>query len=290
MRTLKKLILGAVAFVPLLTYGSQAWAEGLDNQVPSCYAANHVQPSGPVYNKLLVVLVDQTVLLDANLQQQVLDSIHNLVQPGTRYVVGEFSAFSQGRYLNILASGIAEAMPTDDQLNNMPINAVRPFKKCMSDQLAYAQLSAEKTAYVAMKGASSSLDQSDILMTMKDISALMDQSKASDKILLAVTDGLEYSSVTSFYAHDTARDINPDVEMKKVNADNLTGNFGGARVYVIGGADEPPATSGTQAERNGYRNPQMQMHLKAFWQDYFTASNAQLIEFGEPSLLMLPQW
>ena len=290
MPRLKRAILTAAASIPLLACHGKAKADGLDNQIPSCYVANHIQPFGPSYDKLFVVMIDQTVLLDNNLQQQVLQSINSMIQPGTRYVIGEFSAFSQGRYLNILASGIAEAPVPADQIGNIPIVAVGSFNKCMSDQLNYARSSAEKAAYSAMQDATASLDQSDILMAMKDISTPIKQVNVPNKVLLAVTDGLEYSSITSFYARTTARNIDPDAEMQKVNTNGVTGDFGGAQVYVIGGADEPPITVGTKAQRDGYRNPQMQMHLQKFWQDYFKASNANLVAFGEPALLSLPSW
>lgn len=290
MSRLKKTILTAAAFISLLACYGKAKADGLVNEIPSCYEANHIRPFGPRYDKLFVVLIDQTVLLDDNLQQQVLQSISTMIQPGTLYIIGEFSAFSQGRYLNILASGIAEDPIPANQIGNIPIVAVDPFKHCMSDQLNYATQSAEKAAYNAMQDASSSLDQSDILMAMKDISTRFKQTNVPNKALLVVTDGLEYSSITSFYAHATVRNINPDTEMQKVNANSMTGDFGGARVYVIGGADEPPAKVGTKAQLDGYRNPQIQMHLQQFWQDYFKASNANLVAFGEPALLSLPSW
>ena len=154
----------------------------------------------------------------------------------------------------------------------------------------YAGVSAEKAAYSAMQGSTSSLDQSDILMAMKDISAPIKQIDVPKKAMLVVTDGLENSSVTSFYGRGTARNIDPAAEMQKVNANGMTGDFGSADIYVIAGAEEPPAKVGTQDQRDGYRNPQMQTHLQQFWADYFKASNGNLIAFGEPALLSLPSW
>ncbi|HQT25588.1 MAG TPA: hypothetical protein PLK99_03210 [Burkholderiales bacterium] len=287
MAALKRTSLAAFATLPLLFCpGKAAVADGLANQIPSCYKANQIQPLGPLYDKLFVVMIDQTVMLDAPLQKQVLQSIETMIQPGTRYVIGEFSAFSQGHYLNIVASGIAEAPIPASQIGNIPIDEVDPFNKCMSDQLNFARLSAEKSAYIAMQAATSSLDQSDILLAMKDISTPIRDETAVKKVMLAVTDGLENSTVTSFYGHGTARNINPAAEMRKVESANMTGDFGGAKIYVLGGAAEPPATSGTKAARDGYRDPQMLMHLQDFWNSYFRASDASLVEFGTPALVM----
>ncbi len=288
---LKRAILSLAASLPILScHGKPAKADGLDNQIPSCYTANQITPPGATYDKLFVVMIDQTVLLDQNLQQQVIQSIGGMIQPGTRYVIGEFSAFSQGRYLNILASGIAEKGMTQAELNNIPLTKVDPLNKCMSDQLSFARLSAEKAAYSAMSDATSSLDQSDILMAMKSISVPIKAVNVPHKAMLVVTDGLEYSSVADFYAKGSARNIDPAAEMKKVNDNSMLGDFGGASVYVIGGAEEPPIKSGTKAQRDGYRNPQTLMHLQEFWKDYFTASNANMVAFGEPGLLSQPTW
>jgi hypothetical protein len=285
-------VMAALMVIMLLVLGQPgtAQADGLVNQIPSCYAANQLPAPAVPYDKLLVVMVDQTVQLDANLQTQMLQSIAALVQPGTRFVIGAFSAFSQGRYLNILTSGIAETAMTQNQLNNIPLTEVDPFNKCLADQLNFARGTAEKAAYSAMQGATSSLDQSEILMAMKTIAAPIKAVDVPHKMLLVATDGLEYSTVADFYGHGTARDIDPDAEMKHLVAAGMTGNLGGAQVYVIGGAVAPPAKNGTRAQRDGYRNAEMLTHLAAFWADYFKASDATLVAFGEPALVSQPGW
>jgi hypothetical protein len=282
----------ALMVMTLLALGqpNAAQANGLENQIPSCYVANQLPAPTLPYDKLLVVMVDQTVQLDANLQAQMLQSIAALVQPGTRFAVGEFSAYSQGRYLDILTSGIAETAMTQNQLNNIPLTAVDPFNKCLADQLNFARGTAEKAAYAAMQGATSSLDQSEILMAMKTIAAPIKSVDVPHKILLVATDGLEYSTVADFYGHGTARDIDPDAEMGHLAAAGMTGDFGGAQVYVIGGAMAPPAKNGSRAQRDGYRNAEMLTHLAAFWADYFKASDATLVAFGEPALVSQPAW
>lgn len=278
-------ILGLRLAVSLSALAVHPAKADINNQVPSCYAANQVTPSWPVYNKLFVVLIDQTVLLDPNLQEMVLQSINQMIQPGTHFVVGEFSAFSQGRYLNIVESGVTEASIPADQIGNLVATSVKPVQQCLQDQLSFARRTAETNALQIMKDSTSSLDQSDILMSLKDISAPVKVDPAKDKVVLLVTDGLENSSVTSFYAHGTARDVDPAKEMVKAQNAGMIGDFSGAKIYVVGGAVEPPENVGTRAERDGYRNPQMLEHLQDFWSQYFQASDASLGEFGTPALL-----
>ena len=261
-------------------------ADGL----PSCYAANGIKPFGPLYDKTFVVLIDQTVQLDQNLETQVLHSLDQMIQPGTHVIVGEFSAFSQGRYLNIAQNMVVEAPIPADRIGDVIATELDPFNRCLADQIGYAKRTAEQAAYSIMQNSTSSLAQSDIVMSLKDVSAPIESDRAASKVVLLVTDGLENSTVTSFYGHGTARDINPKMEMAKTQAAGMVGDFGGARIYLIGGALEPPAKVGARSERNGYRNPQMLVHLQDFWDQYFQASNAKLEGFGTPALLSPVQY
>ncbi len=81
------------------------------------------------------------------------------------------------------------------------------------------------------------------------------------------------------------RDINPTVELEKAGQANMIGNFGGAAVYVLGGAMMPAAKEGTKAQRDGYRDPHTLNDLSQFWHDYFAKANAHLMAFGEPALV-----
>jgi hypothetical protein len=255
------------------------------NQIPSCYAANDVQPFGPGHDKLVVVLIDQTVLLDQNLKTMVLENLDQMLQPGTRFVVGEFSAFSQGRYLNIVETGVIEPSIPQDQIGNVVATQVQPLQDCLRDQVAYAKRTAEQNAYQIMLDSTSSLAQSDIMMALKQLSAPIKADTATSKVLILVSDGLENSDVTSFYGRGTVRNIDPNKEIAKAVASNMTGDFGGTKVYVIGGGMMPPPTVGAQSQRDGYRDPKTLNDLEQFWSTYFQKSNAQLEEFGEPALL-----
>ncbi|WP_109476909.1 hypothetical protein [Paraburkholderia sp. C35] len=263
---------------------------GLTNNVPSCYAANRIAPPQVPYDQLIYVLIDQTVQLDATLQKSVLDNVQSMLKPGTKFVIAEFSAFSQGHYLNVLHTGVIERpIPAADE-GNVVMSRLRDFHTCMQQQLAYGQRLALATTAQVLKSGTSSLDQSDILMALKSVSPAVAQEKATHKLVFVVTDGLENSSVTSFYARNAVRRVNVDVELKKAQDNNLFGDFGSARVYVLGAGVMQPASNGSTAERNGYRDPKTLMDLKQFWSGYFSRSNAQLVEFGAPALLEPLSW
>jgi hypothetical protein len=259
---------------------------GLVNDIPSCYAANHISPFGRVYNKLVYVLLDQTVQLDPTLQQTVLENVLGLLVPGSKFVVAGFSAFSQGHYLNVLTTGIIEPPIPPSEVGNIVVDNLDSFQACLPDQERYAQRVALGAVEQALRSSTSSLDQSDIMLALKTVSRAVSQDPASDRVLILVSDGLENSSVTSFYRHRTLRDIDPAQEMTQSTANGLIGDFGDARVYVIGGAVMPSAQRGSRTERDGYRDPKSLRNLEAFWAQYFKASNARLEEFGEPDIVL----
>jgi hypothetical protein len=263
---------------------------GLTNDVPSCYAANKIAAPQVQYDQLIYVLIDQTVQLDATLQKSVLDNVQAMLKPGTKFVIAEFSAFSQGHYLNVLHTGVIERPIPASEEGNVVMSRLRDFHTCMQQQLVYGQRLALATTGQVLKSGTSTLDQSDILMALKSVSPAVAQEKAAHKLVFVVTDGLENSSITSFYAHNAVRHINPEAELKKAQDNNLFGDFGSARIYVLGAGVMQPAANGSTAERNGYRDPKTLMDLKQFWRGYFSRSNAQLVEFGAPALLEPLSW
>lgn len=279
----------ALSTAVLLLLAPQAHA-GLVNDVPSCYAVNKIAAPSGTYDKLVYLLIDQTVLLDPTLQQSVLNNMLSLLQPGTKFVVAEFSAFSQEHYLNVLHTGIIETPIPASQEGDVVMSRLGDFKTCLKNQAPFAQRMALSTAAQVMKASSDDLAQSDVMLALKTVSDAVRQDKAAKKVVFVVTDGLENSSVTSFYAHDAVRDVNADAEMKKAEASQLVGDFGGARVYVLGGGVMVPATKGSAAERNGYRDPKTLLDLKRFWGEYFSKSNGMLVEFGEPALVEGVGW
>ena len=254
---------------------------GLQNDVPSCYAANQIAPVNHIgYTRLIYVLIDQTVGWNTDLEQSILDNLNLNLVPGTKFVIAEFSAFSQGRYLNVIHTGIIENPMPETQIDNTPINKTKIFDACLMDQLPFATVLADRSVQSAFQASTSSLNHSDIMAALQMVSGAVASDPASQKLLFLASDGLENSSVTSFYRHGSLRDINPEAEIQRAAVAGLFGNFGGSKVYVIGGA-----LPGAGIASSAYRSPETLENLKKFWQDYFQKSNADLVEFGEPALL-----
>lgn len=277
---LKKIVLAIT--LAAVSFFAQA---GLNNEVPSCYKASHYKFESAPYTKLAYILVDQTVVLNPDLQREAVDNAVRLLGSGTKFVVAKFSAFSQNRYLEVMNTGIAESPMTPAQRNEVPIHTLDNFDACMKGQAGYAVKMVSGDVTLAMSGATSELAQSDIMMALKTISDVVAHDTAKQKVVFVVTDGLENSSITSFYSKNSVKIIDAEKEMSVASSNNLIGNFGGAKVYMMGVGTMPPAKSGTRAEREGYRDPKTLNALRAFWQGYFDKSNAKLAGFGEPTLV-----
>lgn len=280
---LKRRILKCVLSLIALTGCSVAEAT-LVNDVPSCYEANHIARK-PNPDKVVFVLIDQTVKLDDQLKNQALRNIDRMIEPGARFVIAEFSAFSEGRYLQVLKTGIVETPLKESDYDDIPITRAPTIKSCFKGQFAFARKLAFDTAKKAMNDADPGLARSDIFAALQNIGKAIEEAPEKSKVLFLISDALENSSVTSFYVNNTVREIDANAELEKVKHANLLANLEEAKVYVLGAGVMGTANRGSRDARNGYRDPQTMTHLKAFWRSYFDASHAKLIEFGAPSLV-----
>lgn len=247
-----------------------------EDAVPSCYKAipTGLVPAAPA--REVFVLIDQTTPLPPEIKTAVDDSVRRLVKPGTRFTIASFSAFSQGRATTVLSSGTVETGIPPQQRGDVSVPLLRKIDQCLAQQESYANRSALGTVGKAIAGASSDLAKSDVLASLSQLSARVAASKSRDKIVIIVSDMIENSGVTTFYAKRTLRRIDPQVELDKVGKAGVVGNFGGARVYVIGGALLPD---------NGYRAEPELKALEKFWDAWLRGSKAKLVEFGRPNLV-----
>jgi hypothetical protein len=254
---------------------------GVTNDIPSCYAANHIKPVAGGVDHELFIAIDQTTVFDEKLQAQIAEMAGKAVRPAGAYTLFDFSAFSQGHYTEVVTRGVIESPIPEKLRDDISERALRSFDACMTGQSAFAKKALLTSIGRVESVATNDLAKSDILAALKDISDKVRASPASDKVVLLASDMLENSSVSSFYSHNAVRRIDPQVEMKKAAAVGLIGDFGGARVYVIGAG----LLAGDGKVKNVYRDPQTMGALKEFWMLYFQKSNAKVGEFGAPALL-----
>lgn len=257
-------------------------AAGVEDAVPSCYDAKlGVAPAASATE--LFVLLDQTAMFDSTLQQQVADNVRPFMAAGHAYSVLSFSAFSQGRYAHVLSAGKIEPLITSAARDDIPKSALARFDNCTKRQPAVAMQAIGTALRAGFGGANTSLGKSDVMASLKAISARVKKSPAKQRVVLLASDMLENSSVTSFYGAkgESVRQIDPAKELKVAVEHDLIGDFGGASIYVIGAG-----LLAEEGKKSGkYRDPKTMRALNSFWTSYFQKSNATVVEIGQPALL-----
>lgn len=258
---------------------------GVANDIPSCYAANKMKLAPPATETEVFVLIDQTTPLDASLQNSVRENAGRLIKAGSSFVIASFSSFGQGRYLEVLSAGTLEGGIDPKLRDDISVKLLRNFDACMAGQADFGRNAAAAALNKALSGTSPEFAKSDVMGSLKELSSRIRQSTARDKIVFLVSDMLENSGISSFYASKNVRAIEPAVELKKAQEAQAVGDFGGARVYVLGAGLVQENASGKNKDSGVYRNPKTMATLRQFWYSYFEASHAKLAEFGAPALL-----
>jgi hypothetical protein len=275
-----------VTFISLCmaSFGGSSFA-GVDNDIPSCYVANKVAVPVPQANKAIFVLIDQTTLFDENLKNEILQNSGSIVKQGNAYAVVSFSSYAQGRYLDVISTGLLEGQIEEKLRGDLSMKMLKNFDNCLVQQVAYGQKIFGEAIQKGLSGAASDIAKSDILAALKEISKKVKDYSAKDKIVFLASDMLENSSVSTFYGNHSVRLINPDAEMQKTESSGMIGDFGGARVFVLG-AGLMQENAGKKNSKVGiYRDPKTVGALHDYWEKYFIKSNAKLVEFGAPAMV-----
>jgi len=230
----------------------------------------------------LFIVIDQTTLLDDALKQSVANQIRPFLVAGNRISVVVFSAYTQGRYTQVLASSQLDHTLSAAVRNSVSKPVLEKFDQCMNRQPGLVAQLIGATLRQGFEGISTEIAKSDIYASLKDISGLVRQSSSSERVVLLVSDMLENSSITSFYANNSVRKIDPALELQLAEKNQLLADFSDARIYVIGPGLLPKSHAKNKSQ---YRDPKTMQALSFFWKEYFQKSNAKLMEFGAPALL-----
>lgn len=255
---------------------------GQADAIRTCYDKTVPGAAAPLETEVFVA-IDQTTPLDPALKQLVADNLKPFLVANSGFAVLTFSAYTQGHYTEVIASGRLDAALAANQRNDVPKVALAKFDQCMARQPQLAAQLAGNALRAAYGGTSSDIAKSDVLASIKAISSLVRDSKASNKVVVIVSDMLENSSVANFYADKglSVRRIDPAKELRAAEENQLLADFGAARVYVIGAG----LLAGDAKQARSYRDPKTMQALASFWTAYLTKSKATLVEFGQPALL-----
>ena len=265
---MKRLLLTLLTFSALLV---------ARNDVPSCYKALKMKNPDPVPAKELFIIIDQTTPIDKNMMIFTYKNMMKFVKNGYAVTIASFSSNANGKYTDVAYSGKLEALLPDNAKFDIAKKSLRKYEGCMNGQYRFAKKKATKALVRTLKGANKKLPHSDIIKSLDDISDhIIKPSTAKEKVVLLVSDMIEHSSITSFYAKGSLKKVNAKTEMDKIKKSNYMADFDGAKVYVIGAG---------MVAKNSYRDSKTLKNLTDFWTSYFQVSNAKLQAIGTPMLL-----
>ena len=254
-------------------------------EVSDCYEQAGEDFTQPQTERALFVIVDQSTGLDDHLRETVTENVKRLMQPGTSYAVYTFSAYSKGHYPTPVASGELAAPMPDDERPNLSVRRLNRLDQGLVKEAKRVTSEIDDALVEATGESSSNFANSEILASLKQMSEAIRKSKAKEKLVVVVSDLLEHSSSTSFYRNKQVRPIDPKTELEKAESKGLVADFNGASVAIVGAGLLSPE-SGADATRDTAALES----LHKFWEEWFEASDANVVQYGQPDLITPLQW
>lgn len=248
----------------------------------SCYAMVKMDTFAQEPKRKIFVLVDQTTVFDDYLVRKITKSLEDYLGPeGGSFEIAKFSAFSANNYAASVSDGVIETYNvTPAQEPDQSVRSLEQLKACLEEQRPFMLKKAKDAIEDSVSRREGDFTNSEVMASLSRFSRLVKESKVPQKVVIVASDMLEHSQGMSFYQTKAIRLIEPHQELEAARKLGLTGDFGGASIYVIGGGLLPPS-SGPQAGRN----PEGLKRLGEFWTAWAEASNATMIEFGTPDLM-----
>ena len=180
----------------------------------------------------------------------------------------------------MIASGTLEAPLSEEQRLHLAARKVGQMDACLQQQHAFAVQEAARRVAEATAASASTFTHSEVMGSLRQLSQVVRASPATDRIVILVSDMLEHSDATSFYADRNLRLVDPAQEMAMAERHELLADFGGADVAVVGaGLLSPEAAADA-----GRTTPELNA-LRSFWTQWFERSNAELVAWGQPDLV-----
>jgi hypothetical protein len=205
------------------------------------------------HQAITYVLIDRTdKLQDVEHLKQTLHTIHDMIQPGERLIIGvSTSRLSETRVLMDLARPVSSIW--DSTLK------IRAREKKFADCFA-------KVSDIAINQ-NESHPSSAILETLSYTASVLKADSSASKRLILFSDMIQNSDSISFYK---MKEVDADAALKKAAQEKLIYHFAGVLVSVAG--------AGTGVDEHKARS------IEQFWRKYFESSGGALKIYG-PLLL-----
>jgi hypothetical protein len=248
----------------------------------SCYAT----PAGrlvarsfaPAEAREVVILIDKTVDYPAHVVRHVETQVLRLSRPGYRITIGSFSTDSRNTFSAIHASLLFEAAIPESIRGNLPRRSRDSVERCLLSARVVGLGQVRAILSDQFSEARPSIPRTHLMSSLRLFSQRMRASRAPRRTLIVISDMLENSDTSQFYASGRPRSIDPAAELRRARAANVIAALPGVDVYVIGLAIIP-------AQQRYVQNDGIVRRLERFWQDYFRAAGASSVTFGRPLLV-----
>lgn len=258
-----------------------ALVAGERNDLPSCYdfvKLGNMRPA--VSGRELILIIDETTQLSDEIKTSAFNHVMRFISPGDSLRLYRISAFMPNSFLQLEYAATLENQLEGSVRDNVGMATLKSLDKCLTAQQAAFRNEIVKKMSSSFGNENKTIAKSEILFSLLQISKDNQHQAAAQHVLLMVSDMLENSDFSSFYSKNSVRDIDPELEMKKVEKNNLTANLEGWRVYVEAAGLVPHDI------KDGYRSGKTIQRLEQFWSSYFKSSGAALVGFGAPMLTM----
>ena len=246
----------------------------------SCFVSvDYVTPKPQKVKRALYVLVDETVPLTGNMKKKVVALLSEWGKPGDMVKIARFSASYRDLYPELVFSQKVEMMPDKAYMFNLSYKDKKTVIACLDNQKKMFKESFSAQMTISLKALNPKIPKSELLGSLKLLSKqvyLPDE--AMEKTVLLITDGLENSTVASFYGKGNMRSIKPRKEISQVRRKGMIGFWKHSNVYIYG--------LGLMPDTKSYAKPEMIQRLKQFWEQYFVESGGKVRAIGAPELLL----
>ncbi|HFE38145.1 MAG TPA: hypothetical protein ENK06_06960 [Gammaproteobacteria bacterium] len=246
----------------------------------SCFSrVTYATPAELRAKRGLYILIDETAPLTKAMVAKVQSLVKGWGKPGDMIKIARFSASYRGLYPELLFSRKVEAMPDDAYMFNLHYRDKVSIKECLEEQKNRFKKDFPIKLTAALKHLNPKIPKTELLGSLKQLSKkLVVPNEALSKTVLLVSDGMENSSVISFYKNKNLRSFNVKATISKLRRKGMMGFWKNTKVYMYG--------TGLMPDKKRYADPKTVQNLKYFWERYFVAGGAKSAEIGTPELLL----
>ena len=252
------------------------------NDLPSCYEFVKIDKLRPESSgRELTLIIDETTRLPNEVKASAFNHVMRFIKPGDSLRMYRISAFMPNNFLQLEYAATLENKIEGSVRDNVGNDTLKKLDSCLAAQQVAFRNEIVKKMQSSFGNEDKEIDKSEILHSLLQISKDNQRKTVSQHVLLMVSDMLENSGYTSFYAKNSLRDIEPELEMSKVEKNNLIPGLEGWHIYVEGAG--LTLQDSEHAEHN-YHSGKIIQKLEQFWSLYFKKSGATLEGFGTPML------